>query len=339
MKFLMTTFFVVFYVSQAFAGDKGNGGDAVVCFNNQNAYQKAKQVMIENYALSQNNDPLETITDVEIENVQLLDLFESESELYKLQSIELHKAYAEIEYRNAEVSSLISELPSFYNVRVKSVAKSFIEEIYDSKPTKKLPNNCLLMQLGAVYYEEGFGDDLSSIIVEFNERLLNRLNVTHRVAWEIHELIMAHAMNNYMSEEIGNTKPINSIQSSKVRSLVRAVFLKNQSKVSFSEQKTLFLQVLGYYSGVEFVRPERIKIGGHQCFSYENSYSYEVLVCSPTATYKTIEGKPFFLSRQGDPDKSHHSQRIIAGNRVYARYFKGSTQSNNRTSYEVFLKF
>ncbi len=171
-------------------GDKGNGGDAVVCFSDSTVQEQVRLELFRNQAGGTNSNPFakpETMRVVS--SVELLDLYE-----YKLPNgfppkrREVMKVDGTFQETVPAIFSRL-EKKSAFATTLRDVYKTIplnhwhaspgVVEINDSSQAFLLPSECLLIQVAARISDQ----------VYYDEHLWNKMDELNHTALVLHELI------------------------------------------------------------------------------------------------------------------------------------------------------
>jgi hypothetical protein len=180
-----------------FGDDKGNGGDAVVCFSDDDTYNRVKNILINNKRSSQALNPFEDETNMSaVSSIQMLDFYEYQLPAgfppiqHKILPIQesfvsfINNKITEMSSKSGLADELKKQLASIPLNRWR--AAPGVVEIDDSDSAVTLPNGCLLVQMAVRKSEQ----------VYYDKFLFTKLDETNRAGLVFHELIYKFSVEN-----------------------------------------------------------------------------------------------------------------------------------------------
>ena len=214
MKVSSIALVFLFCASITFANEKGNGGDAVVCFQTNATASKVQATIEQNRSTGTRLDPLGNGVAAEITQVDLLDLYEASLRRLATPSYQLIRSNADFPAIFQERLDLVaSKDPRFANViRTQASAipmdrwlgsRSGVIEINDDSSRVLVPQNCLVLQV-AVQVNDG------APRIYFNETLFEKMNHVNQAALIMHEYLYRDQIQNWGETDSTKARLINA---------------------------------------------------------------------------------------------------------------------------------
>ena len=191
IKLLSKLALATLLTTSVFAGERGNGGDAVVCFTPDGIQKGLKEQVREVIKAQDGRDPLtQEVLDNIIKPVRLLDIYEMNESSIELINPVGKDSNAIIDDRWEALSQKVNLRGVLSSTIDKVIFRSRlngVHEVYDDGRKANLPNHCMLVQLA---YMSSLGELFQ---VEYDQRLYNMLPEIDKAALRFHEWVYTYS--------------------------------------------------------------------------------------------------------------------------------------------------